>query len=70
MPAHFPPSVHEFLTLCEKQQARIENVHRELSWLCSAAMDAVDILAELAPDKLPKVREMTKEEVDDIFGPE
>jgi hypothetical protein len=66
----FPPSVHEFLALCVKQQARIENVQRELSWLCNAAQDANDVLRKLAPETLPKPREWSEAEWDDCFGPE
>jgi hypothetical protein len=69
----FPPSVHEFLKLCSNQQERIEAVHQELEWLCGAASDAVEVLLELAPEKLPKrsnLPDWSDEEYDEIFGPE
>jgi hypothetical protein len=56
--------------LSKKHQERIKSVHRSLSWLCDAAQDAFDVLSKLAPEKLPKPRELSDEDWDQIFGSE
>jgi hypothetical protein len=63
----FPPSVHEFLELCRKHQQRIEFIQHRLEWICNAGHAAIEVLWKLAPEKLPKLREWSDEELDEVF---
>jgi hypothetical protein len=66
----FAPSVHEFMGRARKQQQRIEIVRWQLRWILNASYGAYEVLEKLAPEKLPKLREWSDEELDEIFGPE
>lgn len=56
------------LELCKKHQERIERVLGRLRWIVEAAESAYKVLNKLAPEKLPQPRELSEEELNEIFG--
>jgi hypothetical protein len=66
----FPPSIPEFMKPAKQHQARIEAVRAQLTFISEAYCSADEVLITLAPEKLPKQREWSDDEVDDCFGPE
>jgi hypothetical protein len=66
----FPPSVPEFMAPAKKHQMRIEAVWEELDFISVAYRSAREVLATLAPEKLPKPRELTPEEEEELWDDE
>jgi aminoglycoside phosphotransferase (APT) family kinase protein len=60
----FRPSIPEFVEPVRKHQARLESDLAQLGFIFDAEDSAYEVLKKLAPEKLPKPRQLTEEEKD------